>query len=114
MDTTVNEDFGEHIDDRAFMTDYFRRWNEAVIAEVPAEKLLVFQAKDGWEPLCRFLGVPVPSEPYPRVNSREQISERITEGVQQNQTGSPTPEQLAAMSQARMAAMRQQAFPTST
>jgi hypothetical protein len=113
MDATVNEDFGEHIDDRAFMTAHFRRWNEAVIAEVPADRLLVFQAKDGWGPLCEFLGVPVPPEPYPRVNSREQISERITEGVQQQQAGSPTPEQLAAMSQGRLAAMREQAFPKS-
>lgn len=23
---------------------------------------------EGWEPLCKFLGVPVPNEPFPRAN----------------------------------------------
>ena len=113
MDATVNGDFGEHIDDRAFMTDYFKRWNEAVIAEVPADKLLVFQAKDGWEPLCAFLGVPVPPEPYPRVNSREEMNERFANQVQQMQSTSPTAEQMAAMARMRVEAMRQEAFPQS-
>jgi hypothetical protein len=111
MTATVNADFGDRIDDREFMTDYFRRWNEAVIAEVPAEKLLVFQAKDGWQPLCDFLGVPVPPEPYPRVNSREQMNERVAQGVQQAQMARPTAEQMAAMGQARLDGMRKMAFP---
>jgi hypothetical protein len=111
MDATVNAGFGDHIDDRAFMTDYFRRWNEQVIANVPAEKLLVFQAKDGWEPLCRFLGVPVPPEPYPRVNSREDMHRRVAEGLQQLDSGPPSEEQMAAMGRARMAQMRAMAFP---
>lgn len=36
----------------------------------PANKLLLFEAKDGWTPLCAFLGLPVPDEefPYPRLN----------------------------------------------
>jgi hypothetical protein len=37
--------------------------------KVPKERLLEFEAKDGWGPLCEFLGKPVPKdEPYPRVN----------------------------------------------
>lgn len=111
FDSTVHRDFDERIADREFMTDYFRRWNEAVIAEVPADKLLVFQAKDGWQPLCEFLGVPVPPEPYPRVNSREDISERIAENTQTADGGPPTPEQLAGFGLARIAAMREAAFP---
>jgi hypothetical protein len=39
-----------------------------VIAAIPAERLLVFDAADGWGPLCAFLEVPVPAEPFPRVN----------------------------------------------
>jgi hypothetical protein len=111
MEATVNRDFGDGIEDRAFMVDYFRRWNEQVIADAPTEKLLVFQAKDGWEPLCRFLGVPVPREPYPRINSREDMNRRVTEGTRQLQEGPPTPEQMAAMGQARMDQMREMAFP---
>jgi Sulfotransferase domain len=39
------------------------------------ERLLVFEARQGWEPLCRFLEVPVPDTPYPRANSREDFSQ---------------------------------------
>jgi hypothetical protein len=39
--------------------------NEAVKATVPPERLLVFNFQDGWEPLCKFLGFPVPDEPFP-------------------------------------------------
>jgi len=120
FDAAVNRDFGEQIEDRAFMTAYFRRWNAEVIAEVPAERLLVFEAKDGWEPLCEFLGVPVPPEAYPRVNSREQMAQRVAEGMQRmaegtqrSPDGPPTAEQFAAMGEARLAAMRQEAFPGS-
>ncbi len=50
--------------------DFFNKWNAEVVASVPKDRLLVFQAKDGWGPLCEFLGVPVPEdgEPYPWVN----------------------------------------------
>jgi len=41
---------------------------EAVRETVPADRLLVWQVKDGWEPLCAMLGVPVPDEPFPRTN----------------------------------------------
>jgi len=33
----------------------------------------VHRSADGWEPLCTFLGVPVPDEPYPRVNSTNDL-----------------------------------------
>jgi hypothetical protein len=112
MDATVHKDFGDRINDHAFMTGYFRRWNEDVIASVPADKLLVFQAKDGWAPLCEFLGVPVPTEPYPRVNSRVDINERFTRQTQQLQSAPPSPEQMAAMGRARLEQMREMAFPS--
>ncbi|CAM3673758.1 sulfotransferase family protein [Paracidovorax anthurii] len=66
----LRRDFGDRIGDRAFMTRYFERWNQAVIEAVPAGRLLVFSAGEGWEPLCRFLGVPVPGVPYPREHAR--------------------------------------------
>ena len=60
-----------HLGDRAWMTDYFRRHDEEVKAAFPAERLLVYHVGSGWEPLCKFLGVPVPDAPYPSENSRE-------------------------------------------
>ena len=40
--------------------DFFNNWVEEVKATVPKEKLLVFEAKQGWKPLCEFLGLPEP------------------------------------------------------
>ncbi|MBX7495505.1 hypothetical protein K3172_06495 [Qipengyuania sp. 6B39] len=64
---------GGDIRDRAFMTKWFADRNADIIASLPAERLLVFHPKEGWESLCRFLDVPVPPEPFPRVNSRDEI-----------------------------------------
>lgn len=66
----LRRDFGDRVGDRAFMTDYFRRWNQAVIDTVPAERLLVISSEAGWAPLCEFLGVAIPEVPYPRLHGR--------------------------------------------
>lgn len=46
----------------------FEAWGQSVQATVPPERLLVFEVSQGWEPLCAFLGKPVPSVPFPRIN----------------------------------------------
>lgn len=51
----------------------FQAQEAAVKSEIPSGRLLVHTAKDGWEPLCTFLGVPVPAMPYPRTNSKEEF-----------------------------------------
>ena len=48
----------------------FNAHNAAVKALIPADQLLVYEVKEGWEPLCRFLGKPVPQEAFPRTNDR--------------------------------------------
>lgn len=53
----------------------FIEHNEEVKRTVPADKLLVFEVKQGWEPLCEFLGVPVPDEPFPHVNDTQSFME---------------------------------------
>lgn len=45
-----------------------RLHNQAVQSNVPHEKLLVFNVKMGWKPLCEFLDVPVPEEPFPNMS----------------------------------------------
>src|SRR5438876_4867260 len=56
-------------------------FNERVEETVPADRLLVWQVTDGWEPLCEFLQVPVPSEPLPHENDRETFVARVTDGA---------------------------------
>jgi len=46
----------------------YTQTHEEIQSSVPAEKLLSFTATDGWEPLCNFLGQPVPDEPFPHVH----------------------------------------------
>jgi hypothetical protein len=53
------------------MIERFLAHNAEVRRTIPAERLLVFEARQGWGPLCAFLGVPVPDEPYPHVNNAE-------------------------------------------
>jgi hypothetical protein len=69
-----------NIHDRASMTDYFRRHNDEVKRTIPPGRLLVYQAGQGWEPLCRFLNVPVPDAPYPSENSRAEFIARVKSG----------------------------------
>ncbi len=67
--------------DREFAIEAFLKHNEEVKAYVPADRLLVYQVSEGWEPLCAFLGVPVPDKPFPRVNDTEEFRRDINARV---------------------------------
>ncbi|MBW2313855.1 MAG: sulfotransferase family protein [Deltaproteobacteria bacterium] len=69
--------FDGRLADRDHAIAVFEAHNEEVKRTVPAERLLVFEASQGWEPLCRVLGVDVPAEPYPRVNSTDDFKQRM-------------------------------------
>ena len=47
----------------------------AVRTSISPERLLVFDVKKGWEPLCSFLDQPVPATPFPRTNNSEEFWE---------------------------------------
>lgn len=53
---------------------------EYVKKTCPKERLLVFEAKDGWEPLCKFLGKEIPKESYPHVNDTQEFKQYIFRG----------------------------------
>jgi hypothetical protein len=44
---------------------------------VPPERLLVYESQEGWDPICAFLGVPVPATPYPKANTTEEFRSRF-------------------------------------
>jgi hypothetical protein len=56
------------------------RWNEEVERSVPAERLLVWDPREGWEPLCDFLQVEAPSEPLPHTNDTNSFKEGVLGG----------------------------------
>lgn len=60
--------FEGRLEDRAHAKRVFEEHNRAVIASIPASRLLVYESGDGWDPICRFLGVPVPNEEFPHLN----------------------------------------------
>ncbi|MEM6708076.1 MAG: sulfotransferase family protein [Pseudomonadota bacterium] len=74
--------FDGRLDDRDHVIDCFLRHNQAVRETVPAAQLLEYQPGDGWEPLCAFLEVPVPDEPYPRVNSTAEFNSHANRFVE--------------------------------
>ena len=55
---------------RAAALDFYRNWNDRIEATIPRRQLLVYNINEGWEPLCRFLELPVPDAPFPRSNQR--------------------------------------------
>jgi hypothetical protein len=65
--------FDGKFEDRAYAMEVFERHNEEVKRRVPQDRLLVYEVREGWGPLCEFLGVPVPDEPFPRLNDTAQM-----------------------------------------
>jgi hypothetical protein len=57
------------------------RWNDDVKRTVPADRLLVWDPSEGWEPLCGFLEVATPQEPLPRLNDTMSFREGIIGGA---------------------------------
>ena len=47
----------------------YREHNERVKVVIPEERLLVFNVKQGWKPLCKFLGCEIPEEDFPWLNA---------------------------------------------
>jgi hypothetical protein len=66
--------------DANMMAAAMERFNQEVRDNVPADRLLEWSPADGWEPLCRFLEMPVPQAPIPHVNDSAQFAGRIIEG----------------------------------
>jgi hypothetical protein len=83
---TFNYDFS-----RENVIAAFERHNAEVQRRIPAERLLVFEAKQSWEPLCAFLGTPVPDEPFPSTNSRDEFWDHAqkAQALQEELAGKP-------------------------
>ncbi|TMK98014.1 MAG: sulfotransferase family protein [Actinobacteria bacterium] len=61
----------------------YERHNAQVRATVPAARLIDWRPGDGWEPICSALGVPVPDEPFPHVNTTAQFHSRQEKDAEQ-------------------------------
>jgi hypothetical protein len=69
--------FNGNFTDKPYAIEIFNQHIEEVKKVVPPERLLVYNVKEGWEPLCAFLGVEVPRDkPFPHLNDRASLIER--------------------------------------
>jgi hypothetical protein len=75
-DTVFEGIFDGKIADRGEAIRVYEAHIETVRKTIPAERLLEFNVRDGWAPLCRFLHVDVPCESFPVANSTEEFLSR--------------------------------------
>jgi hypothetical protein len=71
--TIVVPIFNNRLTERDYATRVFREHIAAVKAEIPAHRLLVFDLREGWRPLCHFLEAEVPDIPFPKTNSSKEF-----------------------------------------
>jgi hypothetical protein len=64
----IQDVFGGRLDKETCIAAYSRHI-AGVRAAVPRSRLLEFDVRQGWEPLCGFLGRPVPQKPFPHLNA---------------------------------------------
>ncbi len=77
IDTIWKTTFHGRFGDQAYAVEVFKRHSAEVQRVVPAERLLVYNVKEGWEPLCRFLDVPVPATPFPHLNDTAEFQRMV-------------------------------------
>ena len=63
--------------DKEFAFETFDRHYEGVRSAIPEDRMLEWDIKEGWEPLCSFLGVDVPDEPFPHLNDTAAFREMV-------------------------------------
>ena len=72
MEATINSYFNGRMHDRDHLIARFEEHVAEIQATIAPERLLTYEVGEGWEPLCEFLGVPVPPEEFPRINAGEE------------------------------------------
>jgi hypothetical protein len=77
VDHLWDEIFEGRFEDREYAIAKYEQMNQEVIEGVRPEQLLVYNVAEGWEPLCRFLQVDVPSTPLPHTHRRTDFGEMI-------------------------------------
>ena len=75
-DLVIKQTFDDFTDRDSSISAY-RLNNEKVRDTIPAERLLVFNVADGWEPLCHFLELPVPDSAFPHRHPKREFWEHF-------------------------------------
>lgn len=70
-------EFGKDLKNKKKVIEKYNEHIKEVVRIIPGERLLLFDPKGGWEPLCKFLDVRVPPAPYPKSNTRQEFLSRV-------------------------------------
>ena len=71
--------FTTAIDDREACIAAYCKHEDEVLTSAPKNRLVVWEAKDGWGPICQALELPQPSHPFPVTNTKEQFLAMVAE-----------------------------------
>lgn len=77
FETICNQVFDGKLGDREHAKAVYRAHIAEVQATIQPDRLLTFDVAEGWEPLCGFLGVAIPKDPFPRTNSTEDFKAMV-------------------------------------
>ncbi|MBV9962517.1 MAG: hypothetical protein JO072_09750 [Parafilimonas sp.] len=69
--------FGKNLKDKQEVIKRYNAINAETLNFLPKDRSLVYEVKQGWEPLCNFLNVPIPSVPFPRSNTKDQFKQNV-------------------------------------
>ena len=70
--------FHNQFENKKYALEVFKHHIEEVKRTVPPKRLLIYEVKQGWEPLCEFLQVPIPkNKPFPHVNDRQAFQQTL-------------------------------------
>lgn len=77
FDALIGKKFDGRLHDRDHCIAVYEAHNDEVARTISPDRLLIYEPGQGWDPLCRFLNVPEPDAPYPKVNSTEEFQARV-------------------------------------
>ncbi len=73
----AEQTFAGKCDDKSAALDAFEKRADDVVSSIAVDRLLIFEVSDGWGPLCDFLGVAIPEQPFPRSNDLDEFWELV-------------------------------------
>ena len=77
FEIVAKQTFNGAFNDELAARSAFEKRAKDVVASIAADRLLVFDVREGWQPLCEFLGVPAPEGPFPRSNNQDDFWEMV-------------------------------------
>lgn len=89
-DIIVKRTFDARLDDREHLISVFNDHVAEVQRTIAPDRLLTYDVAEGWGPLCEFLGVSTPDQPYPFTNTTADFKKRAQDRARELTEASET------------------------